>query len=516
MRFCVPVSSLFVLSSLAVAAPLWVGTYNGPYDSYDEVHTIGTDDSGNVIVSGFSELSGSDAEFATIKYKSNGDTAWLRHCDPGSGLDGATALAVDRSGNIIVTGYRGGPTSECGDWVTVKYSATGESLWATMTDFGDEDRPSCIVVDSAGNSYVTGRAGSSNDYDMSAVKYDAAGNEVWLFNYNGGNTDMGNAVAVDGQGNTYLTGFTSVGSATDLMTWKLSVGGESLWATVYAGPAGGDERGLAIAPDGAGGAVVAGTSYDTIGLEDYLTVRYGPTGDTVWTRRYNGPGNQQDYLAGLVLDAAGNAYVTGLSYIDASHYNYATIKYSPDGAERWVERYAGPRNWDQAYAIALDADANVYVTGKSADSAGGWDVVTVSYDSAGNQRWIERFDMPSVFDEAYVLALSHQGNVYVGGRTDNDTTGIDYLTLAYASAGGIEEAPNAEVRTPDCGPTIVRGVLRLAPASSFKPQAPSLLDISGRKVLDLHPGPNDVSRLEPGVYFVSSGQGRCQKVSLVR
>jgi hypothetical protein len=34
-----------------------------------------------------------------------------------------------------------------------------------------------------------------------------------------------------------------------------------------------------------------------------------------------------------------------------------------------------------------------------------------------------------------------------------------------------------------------------------------LLDVSGRKVLDLHPGPNDVSRLSPGVYFVRATSG---------
>jgi hypothetical protein len=32
-----------------------------------------------------------------------------------------------------------------------------------------------------------------------------------------------------------------------------------------------------------------------------------------------------------------------------------------------------------------------------------------------------------------------------------------------------------------------------------------LLDISGRKVLDLRHGANDISRLAPGVYFVRSG-----------
>jgi hypothetical protein len=48
-----------------------------------------------------------------------------------------------------------------------------------------------------------------------------------------------------------------------------------------------------------------------------------------------------------------------------------------------------------------------------------------------------------------------------------------------------------------------------------------LLDISGRKVLALRPGANDVSRLSPGVYFVSersaesSGQ-RATKVIIER
>ncbi len=34
---------------------------------------------------------------------------------------------------------------------------------------------------------------------------------------------------------------------------------------------------------------------------------------------------------------------------------------------------------------------------------------------------------------------------------------------------------------------------------------PSLLDASGRKVMDLQPGANDVRALAPGVYFVRYG-----------
>jgi hypothetical protein len=85
--------------------------------------------------------------------------------------------------------------------------------------------------------------------------------------------------------------------------------------------------------------------------------------------------------------------------------------------------------------------------------------------------------------------------------------------------GVAEEMPKAEVRTTNAA-TIVRGVLLLPGASSHKPQAASwLLDISGRKVLGLKPGPNEVSLLSPGVYFVRDARAQAQatrKVVLTR
>jgi hypothetical protein len=73
------------------------------------------------------------------------------------------------------------------------------------------------------------------------------------------------------------------------------------------------------------------------------------------------------------------------------------------------------------------------------------------------------------------------------------------------------ETPNAEVRAPNCGPTIVRGVLLWeACGTRHTAYGAELLDISGRKVLDLHAGPNDVSRLSPGVYFVREAQAQAQ------
>jgi hypothetical protein len=78
------------------------------------------------------------------------------------------------------------------------------------------------------------------------------------------------------------------------------------------------------------------------------------------------------------------------------------------------------------------------------------------------------------------------------------------------AGAAVEETPSAEVRTTNRRATIARGVLFLAEAPSRKPQATSLLDIGGRKVLDLKPGANDVRALAPGVYFVREAQAQAQ------
>ncbi|MEO0089067.1 MAG: SBBP repeat-containing protein [candidate division WOR-3 bacterium] len=49
--------------------------------------------------------------------------------------------------------------------------------------------------------------------------------------------------------------------------------------------------------------------------------------DTAWVRRYNGPGNSDDWATFLFVDNQSNVYVTGHSFGSGTHYDYATIKY---------------------------------------------------------------------------------------------------------------------------------------------------------------------------------------------
>jgi hypothetical protein len=107
---------------------------------------------------------------------------------------------------------------------------------------------------------------------------------------------------------------------------------------------------------------------------------------------------------------------------------------------------------------------------------------------------------------AAIAFASAQRRMYVANQYGSSLTVIKDT----AHAGVEEDAGSGiEGRTPQV--TVVSGVLVLAQAPSRKPQAASwLLDISGRKVLDLAPGPNDVRALPPGVYFVRVAQAQAQ------
>jgi hypothetical protein len=86
----------------------------------------------------------------------------------------------------------------------------------------------------------------------------------------------------------------------------------------------------------------------------------------------------------------------------------------------------------------------------------------------------------------------------------SDRSGNWDLYGSFVYATGVEESrrPQAASIKPD--QTVVRGVLLLGAADSRQNTGyrADLLDISGRKVVGLHAGANDVNWLAPGVYFV--------------
>jgi hypothetical protein len=54
---------------------------------------------------------------------------------------------------------------------------------------------------------------------------------------------------------------------------------------------------------------------------------------------------------------------------------------------------------------------------------------------------------------------------------------------------GVQETPSVRRQVPDCGPTVVRSILNLQSATCDLKSEMVLLNLTGRQVMDLKPGP---------------------------
>jgi hypothetical protein len=81
-----------------------------------------------------------------------------------------------------------------------------------------------------------------------------------------------------------------------------------------------------VVTDAAGNVIVAGpTGNQTGGGSDMLIIKYSGAGVPLWTNRYNGPGNGDDWpqtKSSLAIGSDGAVYVAGTSDGD-----FTTVKY---------------------------------------------------------------------------------------------------------------------------------------------------------------------------------------------
>jgi hypothetical protein len=225
----------------------------------------------------------------------------------------------------------------------------------------------------------------------------------------------------------------------------------TVWVARYDGPGNWDDMAYAIAVDDLGNVYVTGESNDLWTRQDYATIKYYPNGDTAWVRRYNGSENSKDGAYAIAVDEFGNVYVAGSSTVSGTDSDYATIKYHPSGDAAWVRRYNGPASSaDVAKDIVVDGSGNVFVTGESYGSGTQKDYATLKYDANGNKVWVRTYDGPeSESDAGCAIATDNSGNIYVTGGSYGTGTDRDYATIKYVQTGsdvkdetGIREKPS--------------------------------------------------------------------------
>jgi hypothetical protein len=138
--------------------------------------------------------------------------AWVQLFGTSPDLWPGPGLALDASGNVVVSGAYREVSSSPLDWLTIRYSSAGVLLWTNRYDGPDTawawDQPGNIAVDASGVVYVTGKSFNGASFDYAAIAYSSNGIPLWTNYYNGpaNGNDFALAIAVDTNGNVYVTG----------------------------------------------------------------------------------------------------------------------------------------------------------------------------------------------------------------------------------------------------------------------------------------------------------------------
>ena len=186
------------------------------------------------------------------------------------------------------------------------------------------------------------------------------------------------------------------------------------WASSF--NAGGNDQGTDLVVDGNGNVYVAGTSDGSNFASDYLTIKYNSNGDTLWTRRFNGNANGIDEAYTIKLDPMGNVYVTGKSATTTTGYNIITIKYNSSGVQQWVANFdagnSGSDRDDIGLNMLIDIAGNVYVVGSSSKpgSTVGKGIV-IKYNTSGIHQWHTHIGNGTQF--AKLIEQNTFGNIIV-------------------------------------------------------------------------------------------------------
>ncbi len=482
----------------------------------------------------------------------------------GSGLDNAHAVAVDQADNVYLTGETisvNFPTQSPfqpangggSDAFVVKLNPTGATiLYSTYlggsgneNDFRTGVDSSSIAVDSAGNIYVTGRTSSLNfpvmnavlpsyrggDYDAFVSKLSADGSALLYSTYLGGDAnDAGNGIAVDSTGNIYVTGGTrsddfpisaaafqgSLNGQLDAYVTKIDptqVGGASLIYSTYLGGLGID-RGTAIAVDSAGNAYVTGrTESPDFPTRNALQGTYGGAADAFVAKLNSGGtdliystylgGNQLDVGTGIVVDSAGNVYVTGETAspnFPTQHAYQGTLggssdafvaQLDPSGAVLVYSTFLGGTGLDRGHSIALDSTGKVYVAGET--SSGNFPTVSPfqPVSGGGKDTFVAKLDpsqtgTPSVVYSSYLggsgddvgfgIAVNSAGDAWVAGQTASANNFPTVNPVQPAFGGGPSDAFVARVSSAAATPDYA--VSASPPSRTVPPGSPTTYSVT--------------------------------------
>lgn len=304
--------------------------------------------------------SNGETDWMIAKYSPTGTLVWMKNYG-GTSSDNIRNIAIDPQGNVVATGLvspgvnlGGGTLPVTGSYSigVAKYKGSdGTHMWSKTLNASVGAEGSAIAVDSTGKIYVTGyfrgtmtwgnktiQVPFSSDLDVFIGVLTDTGTPVTATNFTNTGNERGYAISVDSAGNIVIGGyfsnsvnfgggeFSSPNAMTDVFLASFKFDGTKFihnWSKKYGAPDGNEQlNSLAIDKDG--NVVAVGSAIKAIDLgggllpskggSDSWIVSLTQTGSYRWSDRFGGLSN--DYGLGVAVDTTGQTFMTG--YFDSS------------------------------------------------------------------------------------------------------------------------------------------------------------------------------------------------------
>lgn len=487
------------------------------------------------------------SDFYFSKYNSTGTHQWtIQLSGTGTTTIIANGVAVDPSGNILVTGYFsynvtiGGTTyinpGGNGDSFIAKYSPTGTLIWSkVLSGNGNEFITSIKTLGT--DIYISGGYSQALTFgtislaapaggfdDAFVMKLDAQGNGVWGVKGGGNNDDRSLCLSVSNN-SIYWAGFCNavasfggvnlnpVGTLADIFICKLDGNGTQWWVKRYGGNFGQQINGMSQDPWG--NPICTGNFYGTCSFgagysitenyamfpagngDGFVTKLNAVDGTCSWVRQIkciNGDNNEVSN--GAVTDPGGSTYVTG-------HFNATTV-------------FASSSNQ----------------TGPSLVSTNGKDAFIAKYSQTGTLLWVQKIGGSSndqgkavVYDANGICTVAGNfGGTLTLGTTAPITASPGAASVFIAKYDGLSAGVDEPVNTLkfEAHPNPADHYITVTSELTEPIELIEIYTVTGVRVLetkiDVHTNNYqiDISELSSGMYFLQITAGENKGVKKIQ
>jgi len=435
-------------------------------------------------------VSGGVQDIFVAKYNANGVHQWSQRFGTTSGNAG-TAIAVDGSGNVVVAGYFSGTVNFGGgnlvsagnlDIFVAKYNASGAHLWSRRFGGAGNDICRAVAVDGSGNVVVTGSFSntvnfggsdlvSAGNVDVFVAKFNASGVHQWSQRFGSTSGDEGEAMAVDGSGNVVVTGYfqltvnfggvplVSAGSG-DIFVARYNASGVHQWSQRFGSTL--NDIGQAVAVDASGSAVAQGYFNGTVnfgglnlvsaGGQDIFLAKYNSSGVHQWSQRFGSTGTEGGYA--VAVFASGNVAVTGYfsgtvnfggsDLVSAGDVDIFLATYNASGVHQWSQRFGGALG-DVGQALAVNGSGTVVVTGSFNGSVnfGGGNLLSAGFEDIFVVRYRDNVAKPLITSIADIGNDQGKKVRIQFSSSDHDAVGAAPPVTRYEAFRRIDALPAA-------------------------------------------------------------------------